>query len=246
MGVPVIGCDCRVCTSTHPRNQRTRPSVLLNLPGGQLLIDTTPEMRLQLVREKVRTVHSILYTHYHVDHLYGLDDARVFPKYLNGPLPVYCTDAVENVIRSVFAYAFTPHNAALPAGFLPKMEFRRIDYRPFELLGQRVIPIPLMHGRLEVFGFRFDNVAYCTDVNHIPDESWPLLENLDVLILDTLRDGAPHSTHFNLEQALEVVDRLQPKQTYLTHMSHDIEYVRTSEILPDRVALAYDGLRFDF
>lgn len=245
VGVPMLGCDCAVCTSDHPRNQRFRSSVLLKLPAGNLLIDTTPEMRLQLLREKIRLVHAILYTHYHVDHVFGLDDARIFPKYLGGSLPIYCTEDVEEVIRKAFAYAFHPGADDLPPGVLPKLSFRRIGTDPFEILGERITPVPLIHGRFDVFGFRIGNVAYCTDVSQIPDASWPLLEGLDVLILDALKIGKPHPSHFNLDQALEAVARIQPKQTYLTHMSHEMDYANPPP-LPDHVALAYDGLTFDF
>jgi phosphoribosyl 1,2-cyclic phosphate phosphodiesterase len=245
VGVPMLGCDCRVCCSPHPRNHRTRSSVLLRLPAGNLLIDTTPEMRLQLLREKIRLVHAVLYTHYHVDHVFGLDDLRIFPKYLGGALPIYCNDEVEEVIREAFSYAFHPANEDLPAGVLPKLAFRRIDDAPFEILGERFTPIPLIHGRFHVYGFRIGNLAYCTDVSKIPDASWPLLANLDTLILDTLNAGPPHPSHFNLEQSLQVIDRLQPGQTYLTHMSHGMDYTAPPP-LPANVALAYDGLTIPF
>ena len=247
IGVPVIGCECGVCRSSDPRNSRTRPAAVVHLPGGNLLIDAGPELRLQLLREKVSRVHALLLTHFHVDHLYGLDDVRVFPKYLGGPLPIYCTAETEAVVRSVFAYAFHPANAHLPPGMLPKMEFRRVTPGvPFEVLGQRVTPVPLVHGKFDVLGFRFDDVAYCTDVNRIPDSSLELLNGVRVLALDCLRDGMPHPTHMNLEQALEVVRKLRPRQTYLTHMSHEIDYATTTAALPPGVALAYDGLRFEF
>jgi phosphoribosyl 1,2-cyclic phosphate phosphodiesterase len=245
VGVPMLGCDCAVCQSTHPRNQRMRSSVLLKFPAGNLLIDTTPEMRLQLLREKIKVVHAVLYTHYHVDHVFGLDDARIFPRQLGGALPIYCTDDVEDVIRNTFSYAFHPGSEDLPPGVLPKLEFRRITSEPFEVLGERLMPIPLIHGRFDVLGFRIGSVAYCTDVSKIPDTSWPLLEGLDVLILDALKLGRPHPSHFNLEQALDVVERLKPKQTYLTHMSHEMDYANPPP-LPPHVAMAHDGLSFDF
>lgn len=246
VGVPMIGCDCHVCRSPNPRNHRTRASVLFKLPAGNLLVDTSPELRLQLLREKVPYAHAVLYTHYHADHLFGLDDARLFPKYLGGPLPIYCTGEVEDVIRQAFAYAFDPRTGDLPAGYLPKLEFRRISAAPFDVLGQRVTPIPLVHSRFDVFGFRIGDVAYCTDVNHIPDASWPLLDGLDVLIIDALRPDRPHPSHFGLPQALEVVDRVRPRQTYLTHMSHEMDYDTLPARLPPGVAMAYDGLSFDF
>lgn len=185
----MLGCDCAVCHSANPKNHRTRSSVLLRLPGGNLLVDTGPELRLQLLREKIGLVHSVLYTHYHADHLFGLDDVRVFPKMLGGALPIYCVEDVEEVIRSAFSYAFHPAAEELPAGILPKLEFHRIAEEPFEILGQRIVPIPLNHGRFDCLGFRFGDLAYCTDVNEIPARSWPLLEGLDTLILDCLRPG---------------------------------------------------------
>jgi phosphoribosyl 1,2-cyclic phosphate phosphodiesterase len=245
VGVPMIGCECAVCRSTNPRNHRTRASVLLKLPAGNLLIDTTPEMRLQLVRERVPVAHAVLYTHYHADHLFGLDDVRIFPKSLGGPLPIYCTDEVEEVIRQAFGYAFHPGAEDLPAGVLPRLEFRRITTDPFDVLGQRVTPIPLVHARFSVFGFRVGNVAYCTDVSHIPDASWPLLEGLDVLVIDALRPHKPHPAHFGLPQALEAVARVRPRQAYLTHMSHEFDYDNPPG-LPPGVAMAYDGLSFEF
>jgi phosphoribosyl 1,2-cyclic phosphate phosphodiesterase len=246
VGVPMLGCDCAVCRSPNPRNHRTRCSVLIHLPAGNLLIDTTPELRLQLLRENVPVAHAVLYTHYHADHLFGLDDVRLFPKRLGGPLPLYCTDEVEEVIRQAFGYAFHPEAADLPAGVLPKLEFRRITTEPFEVLGQRVVPVPLGHGWFNVLGFRFDDVAYCTDVSNIPDQSWPLLEGLRVLVIDALRPGKAHPAHFSLEQALAVIERLRPQQAYLTHMGHEMEYETLTARLPPGVAPAYDGLRFEF
>ena len=211
-GVPVLGCDCSVCTSSDPRNQRTRPSVLLAFPAGNLLIDTTPEMRMQLLRERVRRVHAIAFTHHHADHLFGLDDARLFPKWIGGPVPVFCEQNTEECIKRVFSYAFREGTEHWPAGFVPKIHFVRIQPGvPFEVLGQQVLPIRLDHGPFTVLGFRVGNLAYCTDVNRIPDESWSLLEGLDTLVLDALR-FQPHPTHFSLQEALAVIDRLKPRQ----------------------------------
>jgi phosphoribosyl 1,2-cyclic phosphate phosphodiesterase len=245
MGVPMIGCGCPVCISTDPKNNRTRPSVLMHLPGGTVLIDTSPELRLQLVREKVGLVNAIVYTHYHVDHLFGLDDARVFPVKLGHALPVYCASDVEEVIREAFSYAFHPPPSDAPSFILPSLDLRRIDHTPFDLCGERFTPIPLIHGRFHVLGFRVGDLAYCTDVNRIPDGSWPLLEGLDTLLLDCLRPGDSHPSHFGLADALEVVRRVKPKKTYFTHMSHQWDYLNPVP-LPPGVELAYDGLRIDF
>jgi phosphoribosyl 1,2-cyclic phosphate phosphodiesterase len=241
----MIGCDCDVCLSTNTRNQRYRCSVLISGSAGNLLIDTGPELRLQLLREHVKMIHSVLYTHYHADHLMGLDDLRLFPKMLGEPLPVYCTEETEDVIRQAFSYAFRPELEYLPPGAIPRMAFRRIDDRPVEILGERVVPIPLKHAQYNVLGFRFDKVAYCTDVKEIPDTSWPLLEGLDVLVIDALRQK-PHNAHFSLDEALDVIEQVKPKRAYLTHMGHELEYEAISRYLPPSVAMAFDGLKFTF
>ncbi len=245
VGVPMIGCDCAVCTSNDPRNQRYRCAVLIRLPKGNLLIDTPPELRLQLLRSHTKVVHAVLFTHFHADHVYGLDDLRPIPRHLGSAVPLFCTHEVERKIRQSFAYAFTPDADGVPAGFLPKLVFKNIDESPFEVLGERVVPIPLVHAHFNVFGFRIGDVAYCTDVNKIPKESWPLLQDLDVLVLDALR-YKPHPGHFNLDEALDAIGRLQPRQAYLTHMSHDLDHATTNRELPAGVELAYDGLSFTF
>jgi phosphoribosyl 1,2-cyclic phosphate phosphodiesterase len=242
----VLGCTCDVCRSDDPRNHRTRPSVLVRLPGGDVLIDTTPELRLQLLREGIPAAHAILYTHNHADHLFGLDDARLFPKLTGGPVPIYCEEGVEESIRRAFSYAFDERTRRYPSGGVPQVEFRRIGPgEPFPVLGEQVSPIRLHHGRFRVLGFRFGNLAYCTDVSQIPDESWPALEGLDTLILDALRPE-PHPTHFSLDEALAVVDRLKPRRTFLTHLSHSYDHGPAEDRLPPGVALAYDGLAIDF
>lgn len=245
VGVPMIGCSCATCRSTNPRNHRYRCAVLIGLPGGNLLIDTPPELRLQLLRENVSMVHAVLFTHYHADHLFGLDDVRPLCRALGGHMPLYCTDEVEAKIRDVFSYAFKAEAQQLPLGYVPRMVFHRITEEPFVALGQRIVPIPLIHAQFDVFGFRIDNVAYCTDVNRIPHESSRLLEGLDVLILDALRP-APHPGHLSLDQALEIIEDLHPRHAYLTHMSHELEHEATNRRLPPGVELAYDGLKFEF
>jgi phosphoribosyl 1,2-cyclic phosphate phosphodiesterase len=245
-GVPMIGCDCQVCTSSDPRNQRTRPSVLFSFPGGNLLIDTTPEMRIQLLRERIRHVHAIAFTHSHADHLFGLDDARLFPRWIGGPVPVYCEPDTEESIRRTFSYAFRPGTEKWPPGFLPKLDFSSIEPGvPFEVLGQTVLPIRLIHGPFKVLGFRVGPLAYCTDVSAVPDVSRPLLEGLDVLVLDALRHE-PHPSHLSLSQALALVEELNPGRTFLTHLSHSFDHGPTQDALPPRVALSYDGLQVEF
>jgi phosphoribosyl 1,2-cyclic phosphate phosphodiesterase len=245
MGVPMIGCDCAVCRSDDPHNHRYRCAVLIRAPGGNILIDTPPELRLQLLRERVGLIHAALFTHYHADHLFGLDDLRPVPRLLGAPVPLYCTAEVEGKIRQAFSYAFGPRADELPSGMIPKLVFRRITTEPFEAVGERITPIPLIHAHFDVFGFRIGDVAYCTDVNEIPRSSWPLLEDLQVLVLDALRHR-PHPAHFGLGQALDVIDQFRPRQAYLTHMSHEMDHKTVNRELPAHVRLAYDGLGFPF
>lgn len=241
VGVPMIGCGCDVCSGGHPRNQRTRCGVVAGLPQGNLLIDTPPDLRTQLLRERIGLIHAVLYTHEHSDHLMGMDDVRLFPFHLHAPVPLYCEAPVERRIRNVFDYAFSDV-APTHSGAVPQVEFRRIGVEPFELLGARIIPIRLLHGpRFQVLGFRLGDVAYCTDTSEIPPESLALLEGLDVLVLDALRIR-PHVTHFSLDQAVEVARRLRPRQTYFTHVSHELDYDSTNARLPPGMALSYDGL----
>jgi len=241
VGVPMIGCGCSTCTSSDPHDQRTRSSVVLGLPGGNLLVDTSPDLRTQLLREKIGVIHAVLFTHDHADHVHGLDDLRLFPYYIGGPVPIYCEASVEARIRQAFAYAF---DASLQAygGGVPQLEFHTIDTEPFEVLGTRIVPIRLEHGRWQILGFRVGDVAYCTDTSGIPPESWPLLEGLDVLVLDALRHK-PHESHFSLGQAIDVAQRLAPKRTLFTHISHDLGHAATNATLPQGMELAYDGLQ---
>jgi phosphoribosyl 1,2-cyclic phosphate phosphodiesterase len=206
------------------------------------LIDTSPDVRTQLLREQIGIVHAVLYTHEHADHVFGLDDLRMMQFYLGGPVPLYCEPPVEDRIRKSFDYAFSADAHTHP-GAVPQLAFYRVGLEPFEILGAKVVPIRMKHGRrFEVLGYRFGNVAYCTDVNVMPPESMELLRGLDVLILDALRPRG-HATHFSLEQAVEVAQELGPRQTYFTHMSHELEHEATNAALPAGMALAYDGLR---
>lgn len=241
VGVPSIGCPCDVCISADPHDKRTRCSAIVGLPEGNLLIDTPPDLRFQLLRQQIGLVHAALFTHEHADHLFGLDDLRLFPFYLGHSMPLYCEDVVEERIRQSFSYAFADVEQT-HHGAVPQLEFRRITTAPFDVLGARVVPIRLSHGpRFEVLGFRIGNLAYCTDCNAIPPESMPLLEGLDVLILDALRHR-PHVTHFSLDQAIAAAKELRPKRTIFTHISHDLPHAATNASLPPGMELGYDGM----
>jgi phosphoribosyl 1,2-cyclic phosphate phosphodiesterase len=239
VGVPVVGCGCDVCASDDPRDKRLRTSVALGLPGGTLLIDTTPDLRTQLLRAAIGRVDAVLYTHDHVDHVYGLDDVRPLCTWAGRPMRVYCEERVERRIRRAFDYAF--ETTPVPGGGIPKLEFARISPAPFEILGARVVPLRLRHGVFDVLGFRFGDLAYCTDTNEIPADTWPLLEGLDTLVLDCLRESR-HPTHFSLAEAVEVARRVGARRTLLTHMGHELGHAAIAAALPPGVELAYDGL----
>jgi phosphoribosyl 1,2-cyclic phosphate phosphodiesterase len=242
VGVPAIGCLCDVCQSTDPRNKRTRASAILGLPNGNLLIDTSPDLRTQLLREKIGIAHSVIYTHEHSDHVMGFDDLRLFQFYLGHPVPIYCNQAVKNRLKEAFSYAFS-ERPRTHAGAAPAVDIRPLDGSPLEILGATVTPIPLKHGpNFDVFGFRVGNVAYCTDVSEIPASSFELLKDLDVLVLDALRPK-PHVTHMSISQAVEICTELKAKQTYFTHCSCDVDYETINKSLPAGIEVGYDGLR---
>ena len=242
VGVPALGCRCAVCQSDNPRNHRLRASAIFGLPEGNLLVDTSPDLRTQLLREKIGIVHSVIYTHEHSDHVMGFDDLRLFQFYLGHPVPIYCSDVVERRLHKAFDYAFSD-KPETHAGASPAVDIRLIDSQPLEILGATVVPVPMKHGpNFDVFGFRIGNVAYCTDVSAIPDSSRELLRDLDVLILDALRP-TPHVTHLSIEQAVEISSELQAKRTYFTHCSCHVDYDVTNAKLPAGIEVGYDGLR---
>ena len=239
-GVPMIACDCAVCTSTDPHDKRTRPSIAIDFEDRTILVDTSPEMRLQCLANNLRRVDAVLYTHHHIDHIAGLDDLRRFNWLQQSVLPCYGQAATLDRLRSMFAYVFDEGEEYPSAK--PRLTLHEIGPgAPLDLFGRTITPIPLLHGKLPVLGFRIGRFAYCTDVSEIPAESWRLLENLDVLILDALRIR-PHPTHFNLEQAVEHAKKIGARQTYFTHIAHELGHAETNAGLPANMALGHDGL----
>ena len=239
-GVPMIGCDCAVCTSPDPKNTRLRPAILVTAPdGANILVDTPPEMRLQMLQNHVRRLDAVLYTHSHADHIFGLDDVRVFNYRSGVPMPVYAEPPVLDDLRRIYEYIFVATQAG---GGKPQVDLRPLTPGvPLTLHALEVLPLRVCHGRLPVLAFLFGRrFAYVTDVSHIPDKTWPHLQNLDLLMLDAVR-REPHSTHFHLDAALDVIARLKPKRTLLTHLSHDYDHAETNAALPAGVELAYDG-----
>jgi phosphoribosyl 1,2-cyclic phosphate phosphodiesterase len=241
-GVPMIGCTCAVCTSTDPRDRRTRPSIYVEVDNGpKILVDTSTDLREQALVNRITRVDAILFTHSHADHVMGLDDSRRFSQMQKGVIPCYADAATIESLKKTFYYVFDPRTEK--GGGLPQIELHAID-GPFAVGGVAIQPIPLMHGSRSILGFRFGDFAYLTDTNHIPDATWPLLTGVKTIILDALRHR-PHPTHFSVSEALAAVERMQPQQAYLTHICHDLPHVATNESLPKGVQLAYDGLAFD-
>ncbi len=236
-GVPVIGCDCPVCTSAERRNRRSRCSALLSWSGRNVLIDTSPDLRQQSLDNHISRIDAVLYTHGHADHVHGIDDLRMFNALSGENIPVYGSRPLIERLSRCFGYVFAPGNSKT---FLPRLEPRVID-GPLDLFGRLVEPIDIIHGRRNVLGYRIGPLAYLTDCSAVPEHSWPLLQNLEVLVIDGLRFRA-HATHFTVAQAIGVAQRLEAKRVVLTHLSHDVDYVRHSAELPDNVEYAYDGL----
>ena len=240
-GVPTLTCHCRVCTSTDPRDKRTRPSILVEFGGRTLVVDTTPDFRAQALREGMERLDAVLFTHSHADHILGLDDVRVFNFRQQQPIPIYADARSMENIRRTFQYIF---DGSYAYGGVAKLDPQVIE-GPFDLADLRVVPIPVLHGDMPILGFRFGAAGYLTDVSAIPETSLPLLDGLEVLVLDALR-RKPHPTHLSIEQALNVVERVKPCRTYFTHIAHELGHEETNAWLPPHVRLAYDGLKLDF
>ncbi|MFN2443972.1 MAG: MBL fold metallo-hydrolase [Vicinamibacterales bacterium] len=241
-GVPMIGCTCAVCRSSDPRDCRLRPSVVLQMDEGPtVLIDTGTDLRQQALTYGVVRVDAVLYTHSHADHVMGLDEIRRFNTVRGGPIPAFADERTAAEIRRTFSYVFEP--PAQPGGGIPQLDLRIID-GAFDLGPLRVIPVPVWHGPQPILGFRFGEFAYLTDCSAIPDASWLLLRGTDVLVIDALRHR-PHPTHFSLSEAVQAAERLRPRQTWFTHIAHDLPHAATNASLPPGMALAHDGLVLD-
>ena len=247
-GVPAIACDCAVCRSSDPRDRRTRPSILIDLGARRtepvpsavryVLVDTSTDLRSQALANDVRRVDAILFTHTHADHVFGIDEVRRFNAIQRGPIACFAGPGTLDELKQMFMYIFKPPPAY--GGGVPQLTPFAIG-GPFSLGGVEIVPVPVWHGPAPVLGFRIGAFAYLTDCNIIPESSWPLLDGVRTLVLDALRDR-PHSTHFSVGQALDVVARLSPERAYFTHIAHDLPHAATCARLPAGVQLAYDGL----
>lgn len=241
MGVPTIGCDCAVCHSSDPRDKRTRPSILIEYGGHFVLIDTTPDFREQAIREHITRVDAVVYTHTHADHILGIDDLRPLSFHRPNKIPLYARPDAAEFLRNMFRYIFEPD---YKFGGIAQLELRNVD-GPFELLGARLEPVPIIHGETEIYGYRIGSAAYLTDFSDIPDPSFEQLRDLDILFLDALRHK-PHPTHSTVENSLRIVERLKPKRAFFTHICHDLPHAATNAALPDHVRLSHDGMKLEF
>ncbi|HYR27262.1 MAG TPA: MBL fold metallo-hydrolase [Thermoanaerobaculia bacterium] len=237
-GVPVVGCHCRVCTSTNPRNQRLRQSVSIEANGKHFLIDTTPDLRLQLLRHPIPRLDFVLLTHSHSDHLMGLDDIRPFNFRQRESIQAFANASTAKAVRRVFSYIWDDSQLG---GGKPQLDLIEVE-EAFTHLGIEIVPIPVDHGDWTILGFRIGNFAYITDTNGIPDASMELLRGVEVLALDGLRPAPRHPTHFVIAEAVEIAQRIGARETWLIHLTHEVEHDEIEATLPEGIRLAYDGL----
>ncbi len=250
MGVPTLGCNCNVCASALSpdgdlRNRRTRPSLRLAYNNCIVIVDTGPDFHAQALRENITHVDAVLYTHAHADHIMGFDDLRPLSFKVPGDLPIYGDEETIATLKRVFEYTFRTVDRYPTSA---RVHVHTIDSTPgagFDLFGACFRRIPVTHGRQQITGYRFGSAAYLTDMSDLPSESIPLLQDLDILILDALR-RQPHPSHSHLERSIEYVEKLKPKRAYFTHISHDLDHAATEAELPPSIRLAYDGLQLQF
>jgi phosphoribosyl 1,2-cyclic phosphate phosphodiesterase len=238
-GVPVIGCSCEVCTSLDFRDKRLRSSVQVEVSNQSFVIDTGPDFRQQMLRERVKRIDAILFTHAHRDHTAGLDDVRAYNFMQKMDMPVYGRQQVLDQLKIEYAYAFVKDS--YPG--IPRLLLNLIEEDSFTINGVQVMPLPVLHLKLPVLGFRFENFSYITDANYIPDDTMEKLKGTEILVLNALQ-REPHISHFNLKEALSMIEQISPKKTFLTHISHKLgRHADVAKELPANVMLAYDGMQ---
>jgi phosphoribosyl 1,2-cyclic phosphate phosphodiesterase len=239
MGVPTLACHCAVCESSDPLDKRTRPSILLSYGGHNVVIDTTPDFRFQAMRAHIDRLDAVIYTHGHADHILGLDDIRAYNVKQKGVVPIYAAPETFATLRRQFTYVF---DKGPTVSSVPLVETHEID-GPFAVFDLKFIPVPAEHGPTKVLGFRFGKAAYLTDFSRVPESSKELLRGLDDFILDALR-YVPHPMHSSVDQSLALIEELNPKRAWFTHICHDLGHAATNARLPENVRLSYDGLQF--
>lgn len=240
-GIPLIGCDCRVCTSKDTKDKRLRTSVFIEYHGTHIVIDTGPDFRQQMLRENIRKVDAVLFTHEHKDHIAGLDDVRAFNFIHQMVMPVYATERVQSAIKREFAYIFADEK--YPG--IPQIELKTIANQTFDVNGIKVIPIEVMHHKMSVKAFRIGNFTYITDANFISEAEKEKIKGSEIIVINALRKNH-HISHFTFEEAIELMEELKPKKAFFTHISHQLgTHEEVSLELPNFIQLAYDGLRIE-
>jgi phosphoribosyl 1,2-cyclic phosphate phosphodiesterase len=240
-GTPVIGCECPVCHSSNMRNKRSRCSSIITLDNGSnILIDTSPDFKMQAMREKINKIDAVLFTHHHADHCHGIDDLRAYCQKYKQAIPIFANENTMKELKLKFNYAIREESQFWETPVLQA----NIVNGPFHIEETQIIPLPVIHGRMEILGYRLGNLAYITDVSEIPESTLDLLQGVDILLLDCLR-YEPHFSHYGFKQSLEMSEKIKAKRTFFIHMTHDIEYDAVSSDLPDNVYLAYDGLQLN-
>jgi len=240
-GIPVIACECEVCTSKNPKDNRTRTSILFSINDKNIVVDTGPDFRQQMLRENVKNLEAVLFTHEHKDHISGMDDIRAYNYVSKLPMQIYATTEVQEALKREFSYVFSGNY--YPG--IPQVKLNTFDKESLNFFGEEIIPIDVMHYNLPVKAFRLRNFSYITDANFIDEVGFKKLEGTEILVINALRIE-PHISHFNLEEALEIIERIQPKKAYLIHISHLLGlHEEVSKIVPSNVEIAYDGLQIN-
>jgi len=239
-GVPTINCDCDVCTSENPKNKRLRCSIMIETGGLHILVDTTPDLRQQMLTWPFPKIDAVLLTHSHADHIFGMDELRRFNYSQKGPIPVYSNLETIERVKLIYDYAFVENIWRKGVPSLTANEIKG----PFKIGKTEIVPIELDHGCHKILGYRIGDFAYCTDVNHIPEESYDLLNEVKILVLDSLREK-PHATHFSLQEAIAEAGKIGAAQTYFTHLSHILDHEMHGKLLPDNSGFAFDGMVLD-
>ena len=240
-GTPVIGCECPVCRSSNMKNKRSRCSSIITLDNGShILIDTSPDFKMQAMREQIHKIDAVLFTHHHADHCHGIDDLRAYCQKYKQAIPIFANENTMKELKLKFNYAIREESQFWETPVLQA----NIVNGPFHIEETQIIPLPVIHGRMEILGYRLGNLAYITDVSEIPESTLDLLQGVDILLLDCLR-YEPHFSHYGFKQSLEMSEKIKAKRTFFIHMTHDIEYDAVSSDLPDNVYLAYDGLQLN-